>query len=148
MQEVVLSILIDVMNGTPFKSLLPYNTAACRAGLYRVLEKLILCPSAQWPSPLNYATAIFNSGLNDPNLEVKKTEFLLVFIDELSNLLNIGLDAVCGGVSVHPVRSEAEGSDIEFSTGSQANALRSTGGVIVGEFDEQNSHGGQWEQYG
>lgn len=75
MQEVVLSILIDIMNGNPFKLLLPYNTAGCRAGLYRVLEKLILCPSALWPSPLNYATAIFNSGLNDPNLEVKIVTF-------------------------------------------------------------------------
>nr|CAH0109261.1 unnamed protein product [Daphnia galeata] len=69
-QEIVLSILIEIMNGAELNSLLPYNDPRCRTGLYQVLEKLVLCPSPQWPAPLNYASAVLNSGLNDPNLEV------------------------------------------------------------------------------
>lgn len=69
-QEITLSILIEIMNGAELKTLLPYNDPRCRAGLYRVLEKLVLCASPQWPAPLNYASAVFNSGMNDPNLEV------------------------------------------------------------------------------
>lgn len=71
MQEIVLSILVDIMNGAELDSLLPYNDPRCRAGMYRVLEKLVLCPSPQWPAPLNYASAILSSGLNDPTIEVK-----------------------------------------------------------------------------
>lgn len=58
------------MNGAELNSLLPYNDPRCRTGLYQVLEKLVLCPSPQWPAPLSYASAVLNSGLNDPNLEV------------------------------------------------------------------------------
>lgn len=70
-QEVVLSILIEMMNGAELKSLLPYNDPRCRIGLYQVLEKLILCPNPHWPAPLNYASAVLNSGMNDPNVEVR-----------------------------------------------------------------------------
>ena len=61
---------MDMMKGAELKDLMPYNDPHCRAGLYRVLEKLVLCPNPHWPAPLNYATAVFNSGLNDTNLEV------------------------------------------------------------------------------
>lgn len=70
MQEIVLSILVDIMNGAELNLLVPYNDPRCRASMYRVLEKLVLCPSPQWPAPLNYASAIFSSGMNDPNIEV------------------------------------------------------------------------------
>lgn len=70
MQEIVISVLMDLTSGGQMKALQPYNDPRCRAGLFRVLERLILCPSPHWPAPLNYATAVFNSGLNDANLEV------------------------------------------------------------------------------
>ncbi|EFX80838.1 hypothetical protein DAPPUDRAFT_303887 [Daphnia pulex] len=69
-QEIVLSILVEIMNGAELNTILPYNDPRCRAGLYQLLEKLVLCPSPQWPAPLNYASAVLNNGLNDPNLEV------------------------------------------------------------------------------
>ena len=70
-QEITLSILIDIMNGAELETLLPYNDPRCRSGLYQLLVKLVLCSSQQWPAPLNYASAVFSSGLNDPNLEVQ-----------------------------------------------------------------------------
>lgn len=66
----VLSLLIDIMRGVPLKAMIPFNDSRCRAGLYGVLQKLILCPNAQFPAPLNYASAILNIGLNDPCIEV------------------------------------------------------------------------------
>ena len=66
----VISILMELTKGAPYKTLLPYNDPGCRAGLYRTLEKLVLCPSPHWPAPLNYAIAVFKNGINDPNLEV------------------------------------------------------------------------------
>ena len=69
-QELALSVLIDIMRGVPLKALLPYSDPRCRAGLYAVLQRLILCPNPQFPAPLNYASAIFNIGLNDPCIEV------------------------------------------------------------------------------
>ncbi len=70
MQESTLSVLIDLMNGAQPKTLQPYNDPRCRAALYKLLERLVLCSSPHWPAPLHYASAIFSSGLNDPNLEV------------------------------------------------------------------------------
>lgn len=75
------------MNGAELKTLLPYNDPRCRLGLYRVLEKLVLCASAQWPAPLHYATALFNNGLNDPNLDVIKVTYTNVRYKILNVLL-------------------------------------------------------------
>lgn len=84
MQEIVLSVLVDIMNGAELNLLVPYNDPRCRAAMYRVLEKLVLCPSPQWPAPLNYASAIFSSGMNDPNIEVSS-----VCIEALASIQSI-----------------------------------------------------------
>jgi len=69
-QEIMLAILVEIMNGAQLNSLIPYNDPRCRASLYKVLEKLILCASPQWPAPIHYASVIFKSGMNDANLDV------------------------------------------------------------------------------
>ena len=76
-QEIVLAVLVEVMNGAELKSLLPYNDPCCRAALYKVLENLILCPSPQWPAPIHYASAIFKNGMNDSNLDVRLVKKLV-----------------------------------------------------------------------
>ena len=73
-QEIVLAILVEIMNGAQLNSLIPYNDPRCRASLYKVLEKLILCASPQWPAPIHYASVIFKSGMNDANLDVRLTK--------------------------------------------------------------------------
>ena len=66
----MIALLIELTRGAQLDTMVPYNDASCRQSLYKVLEKLILCPSPQWPAPVHYASAIFRSGLNDPNLDV------------------------------------------------------------------------------
>lgn len=71
------------MNGAELNTILPYNDPRCRAGLYQLLEKLVLCPSPQWPAPLNYASAVLNNGLNDPNLEVMRDLCFVMYSTKL-----------------------------------------------------------------
>ena len=70
LQEITLAVLIELKNGVQPKCLVPYSDARCRAALYKVLHMLVLCPHAQWPAPLHYASVLFGSGLNDASLDV------------------------------------------------------------------------------
>ena len=83
-QEATLSVLADLKNGPQPETLQPYNDPRCRAALYKLLERLVLCSSPHWPAPLYYANAIFHSGLEDSSLEVSSVcSEALVAIDPL-----------------------------------------------------------------
>lgn len=101
------------MNGAELNTILPYNDPRCRAGLYQLLEKLVLCPSPQWPAPLNYASAVLNNGLNDPNLEVIRDLCFVMYSTKLHiGFQFAGIDEMHRSLGVDPVDIATQRADV------------------------------------
>ncbi|XP_071455324.1 proline-, glutamic acid- and leucine-rich protein 1-like [Hetaerina americana] len=85
LQEKTVSVLVDIQRSSHYISskdiagrlndtnlILPYQSEArCRLCLYQLLLALVMEPhSHKWPPPVGLAAKIFETGANDPNMEV------------------------------------------------------------------------------